>query len=96
MLSDLPAFRFDSMIREMGWHFMWLPEACTRKGFGVNRQSAIDRALAHALSGISKHFNAAELNSVREVKVFGLHIATVTLHTRQIQESASLTSAEAG
>lgn len=90
MVADLTAFVFDTMIRQAGWHFMWLQDPCARRGFGITRQTATDRALSHALSGISRRFNAAELNSVQVAKFLGVHIATVTLQPRQVQLEASL------
>ncbi|HVH85210.1 MAG TPA: hypothetical protein VM912_00700 [Terriglobales bacterium] len=90
MVADLPAFVFDTMIRQAGWHFMWLQDSCARRGIGITRQDATDHALSHALNGISRRFNAAELNSVRVAKFLGLHIATVTLQPRQVQEAVSL------
>lgn len=95
LVVDLPALVLDTMIRQAGWHFMWIQGACVRRGFGATQQSAIGRALAHALNGIARRFNAAELDSVRATKFFGVHIATVTLQLRQIQEEASLASSNA-
>jgi hypothetical protein len=90
IVEDLPALVFDTMIRQAGWHFMWLQGSCARRGFGITRQNATDRALAHALKGIAWRFNAAELDSVQVAKFPGFHIATVTVQPRQIQEQASL------
>jgi hypothetical protein len=90
MVEDLPALVFDTMIRQAGWHFMWLQGSCARRGFGISRQSATDRALVNALNGIARRFNAAELDSVRAAKCLCFHIATVTVQPRQIQEEASL------
>ena len=90
MVEDLPALVFDTMIRQAGWHFMWLQGSCERRGFGTNRQNATDRALANALNRIARRFNAAELDSVRVAKCLGFHIVTVTVQPRQIQEEASL------
>lgn len=95
LVVDLPALVLDTMIRQAGWHFMWLQGACARRGLGATQQNAIDRALVHALNGIPKRFNAAELDSVQTAKFFGVHIATVTLQPRQIQEEAALASSNA-
>lgn len=92
MVADLSAFVLDTMIRQAGWHFMWLQDSCARRSFGITRKDATDHALYHALNGISRRFNAAELDSVRVARFLGLHIATVTLRPRQVQEETSLAS----
>lgn len=90
LIEDLPAQVFDTMIRQSGWHFMWIQNSCARRGLGFSRKSATDRALTHALEGIAPRFNAAELNSVQVANCLGLHLATVTLQSRQIQQQTSL------
>lgn len=90
IVEDLAAPVFDTMIRQAGWHFMWIQDSCARRGFGMTREDATDRALTHALDGIAKRFNAAELDSIQVAKYLGLHIATVTVQPRQIQQQTSL------
>lgn len=89
-VEELDAPVFDTMIRQAGWHFMWIQKACARKGFGISRQNAIDRALIHALDGVGSRFNAAELDFVQVAKCLGFHVATVTVQSRQIQQQTSL------
>ena len=91
-VEELTAKVFDTMIRQAGWHFMWIRKSCARRGFGTSRQNAIDRALIHALGGIAPRFNAAELDSVRVAELLGFHVATVTVQPRQIQHYTSLDS----
>lgn len=86
LVEEITALVLGTMIRQAGWHFMWLEDSCARRGFGKSRQSATDRALSHALKGIANQFNAAELESVQVVKYLGVHVATVTLQPRQIQQ----------
>lgn len=90
MVEDLPALVFDSIIRQAGWHFVWIEGSLARRGFGISRQSATDRALASALNGVEQQFNAAELDCIQVAKYFGFHIATVTVQPRQIQQDTSL------
>jgi hypothetical protein len=92
-VEDIPALVFDSMIRRAGWHFMWLQDACCRKGIGLTEEVATRRALLRALKGVSKRFNAAELDSVQIEQYPGFQIANVTVQTLQIQRHASLTTA---
>lgn len=89
IVEDLAAPVFDTIIRQAGWHFMWIQESCARKGFGMSRRDATDRALTHALDGVERRFNAAELDSVQVASYLGLHVATVTVQPRQIQQQTS-------
>jgi hypothetical protein len=83
-VEDLPAQVFNTMIRQAGWRLMRAEQFCARRGFGVSRRNATGRALARALDGIARRFNAAELYSVRVVSYLGLYVATVTLQPRLI------------
>jgi hypothetical protein len=65
-------------VRKAGWHFMCLQTAHSRRG------------MALALNQTEGRFNAAELGLVKVTRYPGFHIARVTLHTRQIQQHASL------
>ncbi len=86
LVEEITAPILDTMIRRMGWHFMCVLRPYYRRGFGITEADAVRRALAHALSGLSSQYNAAELISVQATKCLGLHIANVTLQPRQIQQ----------
>jgi len=94
LVEEITAPVFDTMIRQAGWHFMWMQGSCSRRGFGLTRQEATHRALARALKGLTRRFNAAELDSVRVTKWLGFHIANLTLQPRQIQQHTSLDIAD--
>ena len=85
LVEEITAPVFDTMIRRMGWHFLWVDRPCSRRGFGLTEEDAARRALARALKGVARRFNAAELVSVQATKHLGFHIANVTLQPRQIQ-----------
>ena len=78
------------MIRQAGWHFIWVHGASAQRGFGKTRQSLTARALTHALKGVAQRFNAAELDSVRVAKYPGFYIAQVDVRPRQLQQDTSL------
>jgi hypothetical protein len=82
--------QLDLAVREAGWHFMWIESACSRLGCGRTEETASNRAITRALAQTKSRFNAAELGVVRVARYFGLRIAKATLHTRHIQERASL------
>ena len=95
LVEEITAMVFDTMVRQAGWHFMWLQGASSRRGFGTTQDEASARALVRALGGISRRFNAAELDAVQVKKYLGFYIAKVTVQPRHIQENASLESAHA-
>jgi hypothetical protein len=89
-VEKIEASDFDVMIRRAGWHFMWVQGSCSRRGYGSTEEKATHRALASALSGINKRFNAAEFDSIHISRFPGFYIATVTMEARQIQQNTSL------
>jgi hypothetical protein len=90
MVQEIAAPIFDSVIRQSGWHFMWINGASARRGFGTTQENATSRALVHALHGVRQRFNAAELDSVQVTKYPGFYIANVAVQPRQIQHHTSL------
>jgi hypothetical protein len=94
LVEEITAPILDTMIRRMGWHFMWVDRPCSRRGFGLTEEDAAEGALARALKSVARRFNAAELISVQATKCLGLHIANVTLQPRQIQEHSWLDIAD--
>jgi len=94
VVEEIPALVFDTMIRQTGWHFMWLQDSCSRRGVGLTEEAAIRRALTRALNAVSKRFNAAELDSLQITVYPGFQIANVGIQTLQIQRHASLDIAD--
>lgn len=82
--------QLDLAIRDAGWHFMWIQSACCRLGWGRTDEAAVTRAITRALKQTLARFNAAELGFVRVSRCLGFRVARATLHTRHIQECASL------
>jgi hypothetical protein len=89
IVEDIAALALDTVIRQAGWHFIWVVGSCARRGIGVTRDNATRRALTRALQGIAGQFNAAELRSVQVATYPGFHIATVTVQPREIRQDAS-------
>jgi hypothetical protein len=85
-VEEITAPVLDTMIRRMGWHFLWVDRPCSRKGFGTTDEGAFQRALTHALRAVARRFNAAELVSIQVNRSLGLHTAIVTVQPRQIQQ----------
>jgi hypothetical protein len=82
--------QLDLAVREAGWHFMWIESACSRLGCGRTDEAASNRAITRALTQTKARFNAAELGLLRVSRYLGFRVAKATLHTRHIQERASL------
>jgi hypothetical protein len=89
-IENATAATLDTRIRNAGWHFIFLQTAHSRLGIGRTAESATSNAMTLALKQTENRFNAAELGLVKVMKYPGFHIAKATLHTRQIQQSASL------
>jgi hypothetical protein len=89
-VEEISAPVFDTMIRQAGWHYVWVLPSCARRGFGASSEAATNRALIRALRSVPRQFNAAELDSIRVAKYPGFFIVNVTLQSRQIQEHTSL------
>ena len=90
LVEGIPARVFDTMIRQAGWHFIWVLGSCSRRGWARTQDAAIDRGLGRALQSLSNHANAAELDSVQITRYPWFHIANVTLQRRRIQEHTAL------
>ena len=84
------AFELDAAIRGVGWHFMWLADSYSSQALARTVEAAIHRALARALPGVNRRFNAAEVDSIHVANFLGFRIARVTVQARQIQSQASL------
>ena len=85
-VEEIAAAVFDTMIRQKGWHFLWVDRPCKRRGLGLTEKGAAQRALVRALNGVGRRFNAAELMDVQAKKYPGFYVASVTLQPRQIQQ----------
>lgn len=89
-LENTAPAQLDLAVREAGWHFMWIESACSRLGCGRTEEAAGNRAIARALGQTAARFNAAELGVLRVFRCLGVRVAKATLHTRHIQQRASL------
>jgi hypothetical protein len=95
-VNEITVSVFDTMIRQAGWHFIWMSGSCSRRGFGRTREEAIDRALLRALGAVNKQCNAAEFNSVHVAKYPGFSVANVTVQRHRIQQNTSFDIADQG
>jgi hypothetical protein len=89
-VEEILASVFDIMIRQAGWHFIWMSGSRSRRGCAWTRAKAIENALGRALGAVSKQSNAADFDFVHVTKYLGLHVAIVTVQRRRIQEHSLL------
>jgi hypothetical protein len=89
-VENATAATLDAQVRNAGWHFMYLQMAHSRIGISRTAESATRKAMTRALMQTEERFNSAELGPVKVMRYPGFHIARATLHTRQIQQHASL------
>jgi hypothetical protein len=89
-VDNVTSATLDARVRNAGWHFMYLQIAHSHIGIGRTAESATSKAMALALKQTDGRFNAAELGLVKVTRYPGFHVARATLHTRQIQQHASL------
>jgi hypothetical protein len=85
-VKEIPAKVFDTMIRQAGWHYVWMTGACSRAGWARTSEKAIEHALGRALGAVPGLSNAADFDSVRVKRYPGFHVANVTLARRRVQE----------
>jgi len=95
-VEEIPARVFDTMIRQAGWHFIWMTGSCSRRGYAQTEAKAIERALGRALEAITKRSNAADFDSVQVTRYLGLHVASVTVQCRRIQQHSILEADKKG
>lgn len=88
--KGIPAPVFDTMIRQAGWHYIWMLGSCSRRGCARTWEAATDRALSRALHAVSGRSNAAELDNVQIKSYLWFHLAKVTIQRRRIQEHSAL------
>jgi hypothetical protein len=96
LVEQITAKIFDTMIRQAGWHSIWMPGSCSRKGLGLTPENATHSALARTLSAIPSQFNAAELDSIQVAKYPGFYVVNVTLRPREVQKYTSVELAHQG
>jgi hypothetical protein len=89
-VEEIPASVFDTMIRQAGWHFIWMSGSCSRRGYARTQDKAIANALNRALEAIPRQSNAADFDSVRVTTYLGFHFANVTMQRRRIQQHSVL------
>ncbi|HZP04711.1 MAG TPA: hypothetical protein VFB43_07420 [Terracidiphilus sp.] len=88
LVEQITAHVFDTMIRQAGWHSIWMPGSYSRRGFGLTTENATHSAVTRALNMVPRQFNAAELDSIHVARYLGFCVADVTVSPREVQQYA--------
>ena len=89
-VEQIESHAFDALIRRAKWHFVWVQECYSKRGYGRTEETAVHNALERVLNSVSKPFNAAEFDSLQISRFLGFYIANVSMHARHIQQNTSL------
>jgi len=95
LVKDLNGYALDRKVHEAGWTFFFLAGEIRTIAFGADEQSMVRRAIKQILANPrSKQFNSLEITRVASKRFLGLPYMSVGAHSRHIQESLILFSAE--
>jgi hypothetical protein len=88
--------RFDLKIHGAGWNFFFLATAVMAMSFGSLGAARVQRALKRILAKVKQqHFNGLEVTGIVTRHFLGTPYVTVSAHSRHMQHSCTLDSAEA-
>jgi hypothetical protein len=91
VLKGLDGFALDREIRAAGWHFFFLAAEVKVMFFGVIRARKVQDALKRILGKVrSQNFNCLEVTGIVAKRFWGIPYATVSAHSRHIQQSCQL------
>jgi hypothetical protein len=94
--QTLDGFALDRKIRAAGWNFFFMAAEIKVMFFGALGTKKIQSALKRILAKVrQEHFNGLEVTGIVAKRFLGVPYATVSAHSRHIQQSCYLDSAEA-
>src|ERR1700747_602622 len=89
-------FALDRKIHAAGWNFFFMAAEVKVMFFGALGTKKIQNALKRILAKVRpQNFNGLEVTGIVAKRFLGVPYATVSAHTRHIQQSCCLDSAEA-
>ena len=89
------AFTLDRKINAAGWNFFFIAMEVKTMFFGSLKAAKVRRALNRILAKVeAQHFNGLEVTAIVARHFFGVPYVTVSAHSRHIQQSCNLDSAE--
>jgi hypothetical protein len=96
MLKALDNFALDRKIHAAGWNFLFMAAEVKVMFFGALGEKKIQSALKRILRKVQpRHFNGLEITEIVARRFLGVPYVTVSAHSRHMQQSCYLDSAEA-
>ena len=91
VLKGPDGFSVDREINDAGWHFFFLAAEVKAMFFGAIKARKVQDALKRILRKVrSQNFNCLEITGIEAKRFFGISYATVSAHSRHIQQSSQL------
>ena len=91
LVKNLFGFGVGLKVQEAGWTFFFLGNEVKATVFGLAGPNTIRRAVSRILASLkATRFNSLEISAVTSNRFLGVPYATVTAHSRHIQESGLL------
>jgi hypothetical protein len=96
MVKVPDAFALDRKIHAAGWNFFFMAAEVKAMFFGSLRAAKVQSALKRILAKVKpQHFNGLEVTAIVARHFLGVPYVTVSAHSRHMQHSCNLDSAEA-
>jgi hypothetical protein len=96
MVKVRDACTFDRKVHAAGWNFFFMAAEVTAMFFGSLRAAKVQKALKRILAKVKpEHFNGLEVTAIAARHFLGMPYVTVSAHSRHLQHSCNLDSAEA-
>jgi hypothetical protein len=96
MVKVPDAFALDRKIHAAGWNFFFMAAEVKAMFFGSLKAPKVRSALKRILAKVRpQHFNGLEVTSIVARHFLGVPYVTVSAHSRHMQHSCNLDSAEA-
>jgi len=96
LVKVLDGFALDRKIRASGWNFFFMASEVKATIFGALGTNKIQTALERILEKVKgQHFNSLEVTGIVERRFLGVPYAVVSAHSRHVQQSCYLDSADA-
>jgi hypothetical protein len=95
LVKNLDGYGLGRKIHEAGWTFFYVAGEIKGTIFGFDGQKTVRRAVKRILTNLKwGEFNCLEITQVASKRFLGLPYASVSAHSRHIQENAFLLRAK--
>jgi hypothetical protein len=94
-VTNLDGYALDRKTHDAGWTFFYLAGERRATVFGHEGQETVRRAIKQILAGLKlEKFNSLEITRVAFKHFLGMPYATVSFHTRNMQEDMFLSEVD--